>query len=122
MQASPGYPRDFFNRLLGMRSERCVGRLAECRIMKKLILRVYGNASPKPTVNLAVPLAFVGALSRLIPRRLTAHVGQHGASVSEVLSTIARDTPPGVILDVHDGGDRVFIAIEEHAIAALPPR
>ncbi|MEA3306315.1 MAG: hypothetical protein U9Q34_00845 [Elusimicrobiota bacterium] len=85
----------------------------QARVGKTLKIRVYEDDSPRPKVNLNIPIGWSKFLMPFVETKIQSKLKEKGVDLD--ISKIKEEMEHarvGKIIDIEDGGDKVEICIE----------
>jgi hypothetical protein len=84
----------------------------------RLVIQVQEGEESR--VNIRIPLGLTKVATRFVPKAAREQLERYEINLSNLLEGIAQGHPAGNLIDVHDGEDRIRIAIESDAQPPVP--
>jgi hypothetical protein len=82
--------------------------------MADVKIRIFRGEESEPETTVTIPGTVLDVASKLIPRRATAALQEHGIELEELVELSKREDVRGTLIEVqqHKKGERIVVALE----------
>jgi hypothetical protein len=82
--------------------------------MADVKIRIFRDGDADPETTVTIPGTVLDVASKLIPRRATAALQEHGIELDELVTLSRREDVRGTLIEVeqHKKGERIIVALE----------